>query len=486
MSRVDAPDDEDEGSIDLRPLRDWASYLWWAVRRHPLATLISVALVIASAGFVAWAIPDRYRVETKLLAQRPDAIAVLANPARAAAFDGGAATRAVADLVLRHENLVGLVRQTDLVAHWRATRPPLLRLKDRLLLGALDDDAWTVVLVEILESRLAAWAHDGAVSISVTWNDAEMAYRLADTALQNFLETRHVSEMAILGESISLLEARLTEAQRELEQAMREARSERAPRRPRATAPARAAASAAPTEQETSLARQRGEIEAKRRTVGDLVAFRNRRLAELQGQLAEQRAVYSDSHPVVVNLQRSLEALAIDSPQLVTLRSELRELEARYVASGGSVVDFDVAAPNAEPPATVPAIITALERPSLDPSEEYAQSRLAAAIARYYSVIDRLEAVRVERDAARAGAKFRYLVVRPPLLPREAANRGRKRAIWAAGAIGGLLLGALVALGLELHRGRIVQPWQVERTLGLPVLAELPATVAQETRERTA
>jgi hypothetical protein len=63
-------------------------------------------------------------------------------------------------------------------------------------------------------------------------------------------------------------------------------------------------------------------------------------------------------------------------------------------------------------------------------------------------------------------------------------NETLKTMILAGGALGGLLVGVLAALAVELGGGRIAQAWQVERGLGLPVLAELRARTPARERER--
>jgi hypothetical protein len=466
--------DEDDSGFDLAPLRDWASYAIRAIRLHPTAVLVPTVVGLVLGLFVGRSIPNKYYTEARLLSQRPDVSAVLSGPGRSALSDPTAATRAIAEVVQRRDNLLALISQTGLVQQWRSSRSALLRVKDWIVFGGtLSDDELTEVLVGILELDLDAWSKDGTMGIAATWNDPDIAQRLVDASLQNYLETRHVSEMAILGESISLLESRLAEAQQGLDQALVAARGG-APRR-RASTASLLPLPQAPDEPSLELSRLRSEIAAKRRAAEDLVVFRDRKIAELQAQLAEQRAVYSESHPVVLNIQRSLEALAADSPQLAALRQELRELETQYVRKGGTPDELDRAAPR-RPSSSAPAVIAALEGPTRDPGEEYARSRLAAAIARYYSIVDRLEAVRLERDAARVSIKYRFLVVRPPLRPRDPINGRFKAVVPVAGAFAGLAFGALLAVGLELRRGRVVQAWQVERGLGLPILAELPPT----------
>ena len=468
---------EDEGSFDFGQVRDGLSYAGRAIRRRPFVVLGPFGLAVAAAVFVAWAMPNRYFVDTKLLAPRPDIIAILANPGRSLGADSMANTRAVTE-ILRRDNVLTAIRQTGLLEHWRTTRPPVLRLKDRLLLGrAQNDEELTEILVTNLESRLVAWTEpqedgSGSLTVGLTWTDPDMTVRLLSAILQSFLDSRQVNEIAIFGESITLLEERLGGARRELEGALAGARS--APARAAAPRMATVSPNASDTEAAVDRARLRTTIATKRRVLNDFVAYKERRVNELQTQLAELRAVYAESHPLVANAKRSLEALGADPPQILALRQEISEIEARFVARGGSPAELaDAATSLGTTSGALPVLLAPIDRAGREPAEEYQRSRLTAAIARYYSLADRLEGARIERDAARASATFRYAVVRPPLPPRQPSNRMVKTAIRLGGALAGLLIGLVAAVGLEARAGRVVQRSQVERGLGLPVLAEL-------------
>lgn len=162
---------------------------------------------------------------------------------------------------------------------------------------------------------------------------------------------------------------------------------------------------------------------------------------------------------------------------MLTLRRELEELESRYVARGGKLADLDsldYEVATSPTRATTPSIIAALEGPLKDPAEEFARSQLTAAMVRYNTLVDRLESVEIERDAMTAGNKYRYLVARPPTRPDRPVNRNKKRIVWVAGVLAGLVLGGLAAFGLAYREGRIVQAWQIEHGLDLAILAELP------------
>ena len=418
-----APEEAPEDSLDLAALRDRASYGVRALDRNAGLSILVALLTLLGAALVAWILPDRYKVETRLLAQRDDVIAMLSNPGRPVlSAEANPATRTVSDMVLRRDNLLSLVRQTGLLQHWRATRSPLFRLKDWLIYNRqLDDEELTEVLVGTLDKRITATAQEGGVvTFTVIWNDQQMATKLAQTVLDNFIENRNVNEMAIVGESIALLEQRVAEAQKSMEETLQGARSLPRAAAPRAVGTTSTQRTVAPVET-VELARLRSEISARRRALDELVTFRDRRVAEMQAELAQQRAVYSESHPTVANLRRSIEGLSADSPQMIQQRRELAEVEARYVTRGGSQAVLEglpaprVASAGGSSAATS-SLLAALGV-SRDPNEDYTRGRLAAVIARYYSVVDRLEAARTERDAARAGIKFRYIVVKPPLPP---------------------------------------------------------------------
>jgi uncharacterized protein involved in exopolysaccharide biosynthesis len=121
-----APEEEAAPSLDLAQLRERASYLGRAVRRHLPLVVAVAALTVLGAVLLAWALPDRYKVEARLIAQRDDLIASLSNPGRPQlAGEDNPATSTVADMVLRRDNLLSVIRQTNLLQHWRASRPAL-------------------------------------------------------------------------------------------------------------------------------------------------------------------------------------------------------------------------------------------------------------------------------------------------------------------------------------------------------------------------
>jgi len=61
-----------------------------------------------------------------------------------------------------------------------------------------------------------------------------------------------------------------------------------------------------------------------------------------------------------------------------------------------------------------------------------------------------------------------------------------KVAMQIGGLFVGLLVGFAAAIAAENRRGRVVQPWQVERGLGLPILAVVPRASRSNEQEMRA
>ncbi len=471
------PEEEVESSLDLAQLRERASYVGRAVRRHPGGLAAVAALVLLAAVLVAWALPDKYKVEARLIAQQDDLIATLSNPGRPQlAGEDNPATSTVSDMVLRRDNLLSVIRQTNLLQNWRASRPPLYQLKDWLVFQhRLSDQELTEVLAGTLEKRITVTAQPGGVvTFTVLWPEPAMAEKITQTVMNNFIENRNVTEMAQLGETISLLEERLHEADKEMDETLTSARTASRPTR---TGSGSTAAAGPRLIETVELARLHAEINLKRRALEDLITIRERQVADLQAQLAQQRAVYSENYPAVANLRRQIDAMSADSPQIIDVRKQLAELEARYETRGGAAATLEglpITRPSAGGAAATSTLLQMLGTVSRDPAEEYARGRLTSAIARYYSIADRLESAHIEREAARANIKFRYTVIKPPLPPRGSMTGPYRIVLLALGVLAAPLLGMAAAVALELRRGRLSESWQLQRSLGLPVLAVLP------------
>ena len=157
-------------------------------------------------------------------------------------------------------------------------------------------------------------------------------------------------------------------------------------------------------------------------------------------------------------------------------RGAAAELARRGVAS-------QLTAQQREKPATTPAEIAAPstilglnEAAALAGSPSDASSpsslRLRLELGQLASIRDRINGAQIELATSQAAFKYRYNVTRPPQVPRR-PSKPNGLAILIAGALGALLLAIASSAGADVLGGRIIEPWQMERQVGVPVLLRL-------------
>lgn len=461
---------EDGGEVvDYQRFRDDVGFILRSTLRHPRLALAAFALVAALAAASSVVLRDVYQVQSTILAQRSPMMSTLTNPGLARSPDWDAPTRAARETVLRRDNLMALIEQTDFVERLAKTRSPLGRLRAWLqakLAGREPSKAEIADgLADVLETKLwVTVSPEGTVTITFEWPNREIAYHIVEAAVQNFLEARHASEVAVLGETIGLLEVRAKGLQAELNTTLGELeRKERA--RPRSTV--RHVAPRPVVRRDDDLARMESTLQARRRALADLEDFRQRRLAELHAQLTQKEAAYADRHPEVVYTRQSIASLMQPSPQIESLRSEVRDLEREVVRRGGS--------PTGSSATALPSLPAEIFEPRSpietdDVRDAYDRSRLRLLFDQYSSLVVGINAARAELETAQAAFKYRYSVISPPLLPKNPKKPYLLLRI-LGGLVGGIGFALLACTAVDLRSRRLLEEWQVERRLGLDILA---------------
>ncbi len=467
--------------IDVKKLRDYLYFILHSVRRHRRVAAGTFAGVLFLTLFGLLVFPKDYHVETELLAQRNLLMPALGNPSRNVPTDADAPTRAAPETVRRRDNLVSLIKQTNLQERWDKTKAPILRLRD-FLIGVFSpptEEERQEDLIEMLEKRLYVVAGDGTVAIGIDWPDAQLAFQLVETAQQNFLDARHAAEVSSIAEAISILERHAAEVQNSIDGAMDEIKRLEPAHTVRAVPVGGGAAKPKPkdTAGPSELNQLKTLLDGKRRAIRDLEAYRSKHLLELKDDLEKQRQTFADAHPNVVRIKESIAAMTTDSPQLAELRREEHDLAAEYAQLGG---DKAPVSETSEVRIATPQLSEARRvlNAGSDASAEqyaYAKARLRFAMNNYDSLIERLDAARIELDTARAAFKYRYSTIRPAELPKR-VSKPKIPVVVLAGIFAGLFIAALVAALVDLRSRRLVERWQVERTLGLPVLGEMRRT----------
>ena len=443
-----------------------------SLRRHPVLFLSVWMGVVALTVAGLAVLPRTYDVQTTLQVARGRLSTVVSKTAER---ELDAPTRLAAETVQGHENLVTLVRQTNLLERWPLHRAPLLRLKDAVwarLFRAPTTEERVEGFVGLLEKRIWVDATPDLVNIGIHFPDSELAFDLVERALGNFLEARRTAEISSIEEAITILEARSAEAHQAVETAladMSKARIDRASRLGLRSRPVVSSALDKPVDK--AGAQLITQVQARRQQLAAMEDARRRRMLELQTQLEEKRAVYAAGHPEVARLQGDLDAMGREPGELLALRADLGELE-REIRQRGLLADVPLGSKR------IRSLSTAAELEPIDPREDedaaitYTKAQVRHALIRYNGLLDRIDAAQLELDNAQAAFKRRYVVIRPPQRP-AGPVKPRATLVLLASVVAGAVLGLLAPALVDLLSRRLVEPWQVEQALGLPLLGEV-------------
>lgn len=490
----EAYDEEGTGPPQPDLLRSYLAFGYRAIETR--RTIAAVVFVVAASLVVAVAIlwPKTFHCEMKLMSQRSSVLGdqVNANPLTEAS-----------DVIGRHENMVALVKQTDLIRNWELRRPALLKFKDRLLesmRGKPTDEETEAALVNYAQSRIFATVAENTLTIGADWPDSQMSADLVEGAHQVFMESRHAAEISTIQEKISILEGHAGKLRGEIDRvaeqlqhareqrlveankAVRDAREGDAPAAGAAPVAARPRprAAAEPDEQVGIL---KEEIETKKRAMNDLEADRNRRLVEAQAKLSELRSKYTPAHPVIRELEQNIASLTPQSPRAAALQAEVQSLEsavkeraalARSESSGGgggAVAAGPAVGPGAAADTeALSAQVTKLldGGTGIDPA---ITAQLQSTLAKYAALRDAIGTARIDLDTAQAAFNYRYKVIVPAEAPSK-PSKPKVPLVIGGGLLAALLLALLIPVLVELRKGIITERWQVYR-MELPILADL-------------
>src|SRR5438094_2779722 len=374
-----------------------------SAQRH--ARLIAAFFLLGVGGSIGYLVicTPKYRVETTVLTQRAQA---LPSPIRSTVQDDP--THSANELVHRRENVLALIQQANLYSPAAGppvgeTRPPLLARFVGLVSDESADRDPLDGLVKRLDKALVVTTNDATITISIDWPDPSQAYHLVETATENFLETRHIQEITAIDEVVSMLKGRAAALRDQLDRVTEEAQRQGA-RQETGSSPAQTSVAATTQSGGVETVRRMAMVESKERAIQDVEELRRRQLADLQAQLDQRRAVFTDAYPAVIALRQDIEALSHDSPQIVKLRGEHQKLQQEYLAR--------LARRRSVPPSTRPRMSQQTGSIGVEQNEAVRDARF-----QYQQVVARLNSAQLELDAARVAFKYRYSVIWPAEVP---------------------------------------------------------------------
>ncbi len=473
------------GSISLDVVRSYLAFARRAIKARRVMVGIVLAIGLVLTVLIVRFVPKTYTCTTVLMAVET---AVLDGDR------GGPRSWAGASgLIMRHENLTTLIKETGLLKKYSARRPPLLAFKDRIfqaLGGPMDDKTLTSVLVGTLETKLTVTIQDDTLEITVNWSDPVTAAELAAATKDSFLRIRHHAETSAFQEKMAILEAHAGKLREEIDTLAIQLNASLQVKAAEKVAVLKAeAASGVKTPNPTSFTARRQTLvsdeqipELRERLAGmkaklaTAEADRNSRLGTERAKLDELKVKFTSNHPQVMAQEERLGLASQVSSDLALLRSETADLESQIhqregmARAGTGAVVASGSAPG-RPTAAEPLpseILSLLNRQDADPA---VAAQMSGAVVRYGSLRDEVRGAKIALDTAQAAFNHRYQVVIPVEVPSKHAKPN-------LALVGGacfflfLLVALALPIGLELRRGVLEERWQVDH-FQLPVLAEL-------------
>ncbi len=471
--------DESDPLVDFKLVKDLTRFVFNACRRRRKIVVSICAAFLAVGILSALLLPKKYYTEAKLLADRNVVMPLLGNPGRRMADEADTPTRLAGEVIMTRANLEAVVNAADLLNAREKKRPAIARLKLRIKdmlkrRRPTPDDIMNDVIWD-LRTSMNVRVGDGTVVIGVVWNDSTDAFRIVQAAQQLFLEERQTQELTLISGSIAILEKRALQVQGDIAGMLDTLSRQRIALTPEEKRPIAAVVRSAQANSELIAAQ--ASLDQATRAVTDIEQVRNRRIAELQAMLAEQKNIYGAAHPQIVNTEQQLRAIQVEPAQLGAMRAEETRLRAKVLRLGGSTVG-----PGASPAGQDQLLAAAALRGMADmrtdsivqEKQTYGRSRLRIALSSYQALLERLDAARIELQTVRATFKFKYGVLIPAMVPKDAIGMS-SRTVVIGSLIAGILLAVFAAVALDLAGGRVLESWQIERTLRLPVLGEARA-----------
>jgi hypothetical protein len=446
-------DDFAQEDADRNLMGFYLRFTLGSMRRHwALATAVFITIGSLSYGVIR-NLPRSYHVETKLMARRQQTLPLVARPG----LGEEAPTAGAWETIHGHDNLVAIARKiSPIMSASTVERLPFTSTETQ----TLTEEQRVESLAKGLDARLMVSTAEGTVTVSVDWPNAAAALTIVNLAAERFFAARRAAEIEPIEEAISILEGRAVSLRTDLE-----ALQAAALRLYRSNAPAAGRVDRARSSASLEARKLEANIKAKRQVLAELEEMRRRRLAELRAQFVQDQSLYGPGYPSLVDLQGRIEALTQHSPQVASLREEERALVAEYVRRFG-----ELAADSFRDPGLLAS--SGRDGSDVDRNPDSGEARLKRATLDYQSLLERINATRIELETARAAFKYRYSVLWPAETPSR-PDRPKTEKLFALGIAFALLCAVLAAVARDLWSHMLLDREQVERALGIRVLGQV-------------
>lgn len=428
--------------------------IFWQRRLYILACFAVLLLAATAAAF--W-LPTTYRSTATLLVQSQDLPTTLVDAPANGAIEQRIAR--IRERVLSRGDLIQLIEQNDLYANERRSKP-LSKIIEKMRLstnvGALASD---------IGQQSSTQNNTIAIAMSFDYPDRVKAQAVLQSFVSKFLsmDTEDVENQANL--TVRFLEDQANKLQSQISDIEGQLTSLKA-----RNGAALASTGAPPlidtgsfSAQITSLQNENRQLIAQSRRP----AQTNSALATAEAQLAAAQAQFSDTHPDVIALKQRVAQL-----RRTTQESGSADTIQEQIAANNAAIHQLMEQRDASLARASTAMAGQARAPAIEEQAMQLENRASTLRNQYQQVSENLlKAQNSARMASEQRAEHLSLV-EPATLPDRPFSPNRPLLI-AVGAGAGLVLGLVLALGLELLSRPVRSPRQIEQ-LGYPMIGVVP------------
>lgn len=426
----------------------------WQRRFIVLACFLGLLIAGITAAFV---LPRTYRSTATLLVQSQDLPTSVVESPTTGAVDQRIAR--IRQQVLSRGDLIQLIEQNDLYPDERRSQPMskiIEKMRHDTSVGALSGD---------IGQQSGSQNNTIAIAMSFDYPDPAKAQAVLQSYVTKFLsmDSQDIEDQANL--TVRFLQDQANKLQTQISDIEGQITSLKA-----RNGSVLAGTGMPPlidtggiSAQITSLQNENRQLLLQSRRPAD----KNSALAAAEAQLAAAQAQYSDTHPDVVAAKERVKQLR-SAPQSDTSSDTIQE----QIASNNDAIHQLMAQRDASMARVNAALAGQSRAPVINEQATQLETRANALRNQYQQVSENLLKAQNSSRMATEQRAERLSLVEPASLPDQPFSPPRLKLI-GGGAAAGLVLGLLIALGLEFMAKPVRSPRQIEK-LGLPLLGVVP------------
>lgn len=191
-----------------------------SLSRHRFAGGVAVVACALAAALLQASQPPVWRVQAEVLvAERSTTYRLTAPFDAVPPLDRGLGQ--LPEQLTSKAHLVKMVKRTNLIDRWEASRPWPMRLKNRVMekvRGPVSEVDQLDALVAILDQKLNVWVERDRVFISCEWPERDIAVAVVDGTVQALKGLRQEREIKALESSAQALDAQRAGVEAEMQQ----------------------------------------------------------------------------------------------------------------------------------------------------------------------------------------------------------------------------------------------------------------------------